>query len=235
MPPLPPTRSAGSPLTPTFLDALQEEQRRELRRRATPRRFARGSALAHTGQAGDRVFVLTTGHVKLTRVTPEGRDVMLALRGPGDLVGEQSAIDGEVRSATITALDAVEALAIAPTDFLNYVTTVPDAALYVMRTLAERLRDADGKRVEHAAHDVVGRLSVRIGELCERFGVPAPDGSGTRIDLPLTQEDLAGWVGASRESTARALSQMRDLGWVTTARRSIVCHDPEALRRRAGG
>lgn len=235
MPPLPQTRSAGPPLAPTFLDALQEEQRRELRRRATPRRFARGSALAHTGQAGDRVFVITTGHVKLTRVTPEGRDVMLALRGPGDLVGEQSAIDGEVRSATITALDAVEALAIAPADFLNYVTTVPDAALYVMRTLAERLRDADGKRVEHAAHDVVGRLSVRIGELCERFGVPEDGGGGTRIDLPLTQEDLAGWVGASRESTARALSQMRDLGWVTTARRSIVCHDPEALRRRAGG
>jgi CRP-like cAMP-binding protein len=234
VPPLPPTRSAGSPLAPTFLDALQEEQRRELRRRATPRRFPRGSALAHTGQAGDRVFVITTGHVKLTRVTPEGRDVMLALRGPGDLVGEQSAIDGEVRSATITALDAVEALAIAPADFLNYVTTVPDAALYVMRTLAERLRDADGKRVEHAAHDVVGRLSVRIGELCERFGVPE-EGGGTRIDLPLTQEDLAGWVGASRESTARALSQMRDLGWVTTARRSIVCHDPEALHRRAGG
>jgi CRP-like cAMP-binding protein len=227
----------SAPVAPsdTFLDALQEDQRRELRRRATPRRFPRGAALAHAGQVGDRVFVLTAGHVKLTRVTPEGRDVMLALRGPGDLIGEQSAIDGQVRSATMTALDAVEALAIAPADFLAYVTTVPEAARYVMRTLAERLRDADGKRVEHAAHDVVGRLSVRIGELCERFGVPDAGGDGTRIDLPLTQEDLAGWVGASRESTARALSQMRDLGWVTTARRSIVCHDPEALRRRAGG
>lgn len=235
MTPVPDARSAAPAATATFLDALQEEQRRELRRRATPRRFPRGSALAHSGQVGDRVFVLTAGHVKLTRVTPEGRDVLLALRGPGDLIGEQSAIDGQVRSATMTALDAVEALAITPADFLNYVTTVPEAARYVMRTLAERLRDADGKRVEHAAHDVVGRLSVRIGELCERFGVPEADGAGTRIDLPLTQEDLAGWVGASRESTARALSQMRDLGWVTTARRSIVCHDPEALRRRAGG
>lgn len=228
-------RSAPAGVAPTFLDALQERQRQELRRRATPRRFPRGAALAHAGQVGDRVFVLTAGHVKLTRVTPEGRDVLLALRGPGDLIGEQSAIDGQVRSATMTALDAVEALAITPQDFLGYVTTVPDAAHYVMRTLAERLRDADGKRVEHAAHDVVGRLCVRIGELCARFGVPEADGTSTRIDLPLTQEDLAGWVGASRESTARALSQMRDLGWVTTARRSLVCHDPEAMRRRAGG
>lgn len=235
MSPVPDAREAPPAPAATFLDVLGEEQRRELRRRATPRRFARGAALAHAGQVGDRVFVLTAGHVKLTRITPEGRDVLLALRGPGDLVGEQSAIDGAVRSATITALDPVEALAIAPADFLGYVTAVPAAALYVMRTLAERLRDADGKRVEHAAHDVVGRLSVRIGELCDRFGVPEPDGSGTRIDLPLTQEDLAGWVGASRESTARGLAQMRELGWVTTARRCIVCHDPEALRRRAGG
>ncbi|MCK9249114.1 MAG: Crp/Fnr family transcriptional regulator [Solirubrobacteraceae bacterium] len=228
----------GSPSPPvagrTFLDALDDEQRRELRRRATPRRFPRGGALAHAGQVGDRVLVITDGHVKLTRITPEGREVLLAVRGPGDLVGEQSAIDGEVRSATITALGAVEALAIAPDDFLGYVTTVPEAALYVMRTLAERLRDADRKRVEHASHDVVGRLSLRIGELCDRFGTVGPDG-GTRIDLPLTQEDLAGWVGASRESTARALHQMRDLGWVTTGRRSIVCHDLDALRRRAGG
>ncbi|MEV4421080.1 cyclic nucleotide-binding domain-containing protein, partial [Patulibacter sp. NPDC049589] len=160
MAPLPQARSSPPAHGATFLDALQEEQRRELRRRATPRRFPRGGALAHTGQVGDRVFVIVSGHVKLTRVTPEGRDVMLALRGPGDLVGEQSAIDGEVRSATITALDAVEALAITPADFLTYVTTVPDAALYVMRTLAERLRDADGKRVEHAAHDVVGAGAV---------------------------------------------------------------------------
>ncbi|EHN11657.1 transcriptional regulator Crp/Fnr family [Patulibacter medicamentivorans] len=217
----------------TFLDALGEDAQRELRRRAVVRRFPRGNAIAHAGQVGDRVLVLVSGHVKLTRVTAEGRDVLLAVRGPGDLVGEQSAIDGDVRSASIVALDAVEALAIAPDDFLNYVTTVPDAALYVMRNLNDRLRDADRKRVEHAAHDVVGRLSARIVELCERFGDEAPD--GTRIDLPLTQEDLAGWVGASREATSRGLHQMRELGWVTTARRSIVCHDLVALRRRAEG
>ncbi|WP_320671543.1 Crp/Fnr family transcriptional regulator [Patulibacter defluvii] len=228
------TASGASPASGgTFLDALGDEAHRELRRRAVVRRFARGAAIAHAGQLGDRVLVLLAGHVKLTRVTAEGRDVLLAVRGPGDLVGEQSAIDGGVRSASIVALDAVEALAIAPDDFLAYVTSVPEAALYVLRNLNERLRDADRKRVEHAAHDVVGRLSARIVELCERFGDDAPD--GVRIELPLTQEDLAGWVGASREATSRALHQMRELGWVTTARRSIVCHDLAALRRRAEG
>jgi CRP/FNR family transcriptional regulator, cyclic AMP receptor protein len=215
----------------TFLDALDEATRDELRRRGTPRRFPRGAALGHANTAADRVLVVLGGHVKLLRVTDDGRDVLLAVRGPGDLVGEQGAIEGVPRSASIVALDAVEVLAIAPADFLGVVTSNPDAALFIMRMLAARLRDADAKRVGFAGQDVVGRLAERLVELCERFGEPAED--GTRIDLPLTQEDLAGWIGASREAASRALQQMRGLGWVTTGRRAITCHDVEALRRRA--
>jgi CRP/FNR family cyclic AMP-dependent transcriptional regulator len=219
--------------TATFLDALGDDEQRALRQRATPRRFARGAALIHAGQVGDRVLVITKGHVKLTRVTEEGRDVLLAIRGPGDLIGEQSAIDGQPRSASVIALDAVEALALAPRDFLSYLTSTPEASLYVMRLLAARLRDADGKRVEYAAQDVVGRLAGRLAELCDRFGTETEN--GVRIDLPLTQEDLASWVGASREAASRALQQMRSLGWVTTERRAITVHDLDAVQRRAAG
>jgi CRP-like cAMP-binding protein len=215
----------------TFLDALDADDRRILHERGTVRRFPRGAALAHAGQVGERVLVLLAGHVKLTRVTEDGREVLLAIRGPGDLIGEQSAIEDSPRSTSIVALDAVEALAVPPGDFLAFLTATPHASLYIMRLLAARLRDADGKRIEFAAHDVVGRLAGRLTELCARFGEPA--GDGTRIDLPLTQEDLAGWVGASREAASRALQQMRSLGWVTTGRRSLTCHDLEALRRRA--
>jgi CRP/FNR family cyclic AMP-dependent transcriptional regulator len=207
--------------TRTFLDALGDQDRRTLRERGTVRSFARGAALAHAGQVGDRVLILMAGHVRIARVTEDGRDVLLAIRGPGDLIGEQSALDGE----------PVEALALTAQDFLTFVTATPDASLYVMRLLAERLREADAKRVGYTAQDVVGRLAARLCELSERFGEPTP--RGVRIELPLTQEDLAGWVGASREATSRALAQMRDLGWVSTARREITCHDVDALRRRS--
>jgi CRP/FNR family cyclic AMP-dependent transcriptional regulator len=217
----------------TFLDALGDDDRRTLRARGTMRRFSRGTALAHAGQVPDRVMVLMAGHVKLTRVTDEGREVLLAIRGAGDLIGEQGAIDGEPRSASIVALDAVEALALPPDDFLGFVTRTPEASLYVMRMLAERLRDADGKRVEYAAQDVVGRLAARLCELSERFGDAEPGAAEARIDLALTQEDLASWTGASREAVSRALQQMRSLGWVTTERRAITVHDRDALRRRA--
>jgi CRP/FNR family transcriptional regulator, cyclic AMP receptor protein len=215
----------------TFLDALSVDDVRALRMRGTVRTFSRGTALAHADQVADRVLVVLEGHVKMTRVTEDGRDVLLAIRGPGDLVGEQSAIDGLPRSASITALDAVQALAVAPADFLAFVARTPDASLYVMRLLAMRLRDADRKRVEYAAQDVVGRLSARLVELCDRFG--SEHTGGVRIDLALTQEDLAGWVGASREAASRALQQMRGLGWVTTERRTITVRDLEAVRRRA--
>lgn len=217
----------------TFLDAMGADDRQALRERGTVRRFTRGAALAHAGQLGDRVLVVLSGHVKLTRVTEDGRDVLLAIRGPGDLVGEQSAIDGLPRSASVVALDAVEALAFAPDDFLAYLVRTPDASMYVMRMLASRLRDADGKRVEFAAQDVVGRLAGRLVELCDRFG-SSEGGGAILIELPLTQEDLAGWVGASREAASRALQQMRGLGWVTTERRAITVHDLDNLRRRAG-
>jgi len=216
----------------TFLDAIGLDDQRVLRERGTVRRFSRGAALAHAGQAADRVLVILSGHVKLTRVTDEGRDVLLAIRGPGDVVGEQAAIDGSPRSASVVALDAVEALALGRTDFLALVSRSPEASLYIMRMLAARLRDADGKRVEFAAQDVVGRLAARLVELCDRFGGPV-DG-GTRIDLPLTQEDLASWVGSSREAASRALQQMRGLGWLSTERRSITVHDLGSVRRRAG-
>ena len=215
----------------TFLAALSGDEVQALRERATTRKFSRGTALAHAGQVGDRVIVVLSGHVKLIRVTEDGRDVLLAIRGPGDLVGEQSAIDGQPRSASIVALDAVAALAMAPADFLSFLTATPNASLYVMRLLVARLRDADRKRVEYATQDVVGRLAGRLVELVERFG--ADDGGSVRIDLPLTQEDLAGWVGASREATSRALQQMRGLGWVTTERRAITVHDLDGLGRRA--
>jgi CRP/FNR family transcriptional regulator, cyclic AMP receptor protein len=214
-----------------FLDTLEEADRRRLQTIGVVRRFARGAAIAHAGTAGDRVIVIQQGHVKLTRVTDEGRDVLLGVRGPGDLIGEQSALDGEPRSASIVAIDPVEALAIPAADFLTFVAATPAAALAVMRLLNARLRDADAKRVEFAAQDVIGRLSARLVELSERFGRPGDD--GVAIDLPLTQEDLAGWVGASREAASRALQQMRSLGWVTTSRRAIVCHDLDALARRA--
>jgi CRP/FNR family cyclic AMP-dependent transcriptional regulator len=86
--------------------------------------------------------------------------------------------------------------------------------------------------VEFGTSDTIGRVAARLVELAERYGRPSEH--GVRIDLPITQEELASWVGSSREGVNKALHTLRGLHWVETERRSITVLDVEALRRRAG-
>ena len=216
---------------PSFLEALGEDRFAPLRRRGTVRRYPRGVALIHERQVPDSAIVLLAGRVKIVQVSAEGRELMLAVRGRGDLLGEQGAIDGEPRSASVIALDDVEALVVAAAEFLDFLGAEPEAALYVMRRLARRLRDADRKRVEFSAKDSMARVASRLVELADRFG--ESDGNLVRIELPLTQEELAGWAGASREAATKALQSLRQLGWIETSRRSVTIRDLDALRRRA--
>jgi CRP/FNR family cyclic AMP-dependent transcriptional regulator len=214
-----------------FLAVLDPEQSEALREHAIVRSFRKGQAIFHQGGSSDRVVVLLKGRVKVTSLTEEGKEIVLAFRGPGDLLGELSALDGEARSASVEAIEPVEALAIPASDFRSYLISHPEVALLLLRMLSRRLRDADRKRVEYGAHDTVGRVSARLVELAERYGEPVK--RGLQIGLPISQEELAGWTGASREAVSKALQTLRKVGWVVTERRRITVLDLEALRRRS--
>lgn len=214
-----------------FLAALTRDERDALTARGAARRFEAGTPLFHQRDPWDRVVVLRSGRVKVSTVTGEGREVVLAFRGPGDLLGEQSAIDGEPRSATVTALEPVDAVVVAASAFRAFLEEHPRVALLLLSMLSRRLRDADRKRIEFAARDTVARVAARLVELAGEHGEPR--GDGVEITLPLSQDELAGWTGASREAVGRALHQMRSLGWVRTGRRRIEVVDLAALRERA--
>ncbi len=224
---------AGDTQVRGFVSLLSEAELADLRSIGRVQRFSKGARLLSERQVGDRVMALLLGRVKISGVDASGRDAVFGFRCAGDLVGELAAIDGHPRSGSVEALEPVEALTIGARDFLAHLERHPRVSLVVMRLLCERLRDADRKRVEFAAADTIGRVAARLLELAERFGEPLDDGS-VAIDLPLTQEELAGWTGSSREAVARALQAMRGLGWVRTARRRITLHDLAALRARAG-
>jgi CRP/FNR family transcriptional regulator, cyclic AMP receptor protein len=210
---------------------LQADDLAALVARGTPRSFPKGQALAHVGQVPDRVLLLRAGRVKIETTTSAGRSVMLAVRGPGELVGELAALDEQPRSASIVALEPVDAVAIPLRDFRAFLLERPTAALSLLVELSRRLRDADAKRIEYAGGGTLERVAARLLEMCERFGEET-DGA-VEIDLPLSQEELAGWTGASVESVGRALQTMRSLGWIETRRRRIRVLQPEALRRSA--
>jgi CRP-like cAMP-binding protein len=214
-----------------FLAALDEPERSDLLARGGRRRYRRGATVFHEGGGSDEIVVVLSGRVKVSTVTADGKEVVLAFRGPGDLLGELSAIDGDARSATVGALEPVEAAVVAANDFRAFLSAHPRVAILLLEMLARRLRDADRKRVEFGAHDTLGRVAARLVELAERYGQPVTE--GVRITLPLSQEELAGWTGSSREAVGKALHALRGLGWVRTERRRITVLEMEPLRRRS--
>jgi CRP-like cAMP-binding protein len=186
----------------------------------------------HSGQVPSDVFLLRVGRVKLSATTPAGRELLLGFRGPGDVVGELAALDELPRSATIVALEPVEALVVSHERFRACVVADPSAALAMLRILCMRLRDADAKRIQLGGYATLGRVAFCLLELCERFG--EAEVAAVDILLPISQEELAGWAGSSIESVGRALSMMRRLGWIETRRRGIRVLDRESLERATG-
>jgi len=194
--------------------------------------FRRGQALFVAGDLAERVFLIDLGYVLLTCTAAGGREIVLAVSGPGDVVGELSALDREPRSASAFALDDVRAVVAAGSVLMRALEDVV-AAHELIRVLAARLRDGNRKQLEFATLNTLGRVAWRLLELSERFGQPTPE--GIAVQLPLSQDQLASWCAASRESTVKALGALRSLHCITTGRRSVVISDVEGLRRQAHG
>jgi CRP-like cAMP-binding protein len=183
------------------------------------------------GTRSDSVVIVISGRVKIFTSAEDGTEVMLAVRGPGAILGELAAIDGQPRSASVTSLETTEILTVGFREFTAFLHTHPRTMWLLMRILTDRLRDADRKRIEFGIYDSLNRVARRLIELADRFGEPTE--SGIRITLPLTQEELANWVGASREAVTKALRTLRTDGYVRTHRRTFTVIDIEGLRRRA--
>jgi CRP-like cAMP-binding protein len=215
----------------SFLAGLSDQERESLLGVGLVRSYPRGAALMLQDEPDDRVMILLAGRAKVARIEQDGREHMLDIRDPGDLLGELAFIDGAPRVATVTALEPVRALVTPARALRGYLETTPRVAVVLLEVVARRFRDSSANRSQFAVADTMGRLAARILELAERYGETSPE--GTRIASPLSQEDLAAWTGASRAGVAEALRGLRGLGWVHTERRSILVRDLAALRARA--
>lgn len=214
-----------------FWDLLRPDEQAALEAVGRRQRHRRGAVIFREGTPSASVIIVRTGRVKVSSDTASGNEVVLAVRGPGALLGELSAIDGGPRSATVTALESVTALAIPSAQFERHLLAHGRVAFVLMRELTRRLRDADRKRIEFGAYDTTGRVAARLIELADRFGVPTDE--GLRINLPLSQDELAGWTGASREAVTKALRVLRQEGMIKTGRLRVVITDLDALKHLA--
>jgi CRP-like cAMP-binding protein len=212
-----------------FGDALDADGRRRFAALGRPRRYATGATLFLEGDRGTSVLVIRSGRVKVRKETAEGHELVLALRGPGALVGELSALDdaNDRRSATLIALSPVVVQVIGNDDFIAFLEQHPRALLALTRMIIGRLHDADRRRAEFGTYDTLGRVARVLAELLGTSG-QAADGE-VRLEPNLSQHELAGLVGASRESVVRALGELRRRGLISTGRRQLVVRDVAGL------
>ena len=201
-----------------------------LGRRAT---YETGDALLRQGEHADRVHVIVAGRVRVVRLTRHGEEILLALRGPGDVVGELAVIDPAPRAATVNAIEDVSSLTITGRAFTDFLRRHPHLLLAITRTLATRLRESDRRLVEGRAEDTRTRVARQLLELAVRYGRVAD--RGLVLDVPLSQEQLASWVGSSREAVSLALRDLRESGGVLTGRMRITIVDVDVVRKAAFG
>jgi CRP-like cAMP-binding protein len=184
--------------------------------------------------AGDSIrdiLLVLAGHLKVTVSSADGREVVLDILAPGEVIGTLSIFDGEGSLGTISTLTAVELAAVPMPVFMDYLQDHPAVTMELLRWMTERVRQVSKHQLEFGTTDALGRVCARLVEMTGRYGRQA--GGTITIDAPLSQSDIAGWAGLSREAVVKALASLRSLGWIRTSGRTITVVDAKALQARA--
>jgi CRP/FNR family transcriptional regulator, cyclic AMP receptor protein len=200
-------------------------------------KYAPGTTICRQGEPATFLFVLIGGWVKVVTVSRDGDEAVLALRGDGDVVGEFAGELTGYRTATMYALDDVEAVLIQHTRFSAYLDSCPPAAAAYRRELVQRFSEIADSQHARATTSGAQRLARLLITLADRHGQPLePGGPGSEvvIALPLTQEELADLALASRATATRALADWRKRKIIQTGHRRITILEPVALHRLAG-
>ncbi|MFJ2738983.1 Crp/Fnr family transcriptional regulator [Streptomyces sp. NPDC087440] len=212
-----------------FLARLEPEDRHALLALGRPLRYAPRSTVLRQDEPSTYILLLLRGWTKVTAAAVNGYEALLALRGPGDIVGEAAALSGRPRTATVTALEAVDAVSVDRERFTAFLAEAPRAAMRLLDLTTDRMHKGDQRRLENAALTVRERFAVLLLELARTHGSRTE--LGIELCVPLSKQELAGAIGASREMVQRLLKDLREREVVLTGRRTLVILRPDILRR----
>lgn len=211
---------------------LAPEQLAAVAGRVRQRRFRRGEVIFHRGDPAGPLHLIRSGTVKVTAPTAEGDEAVLAVYGAGACFGEIAALDGGLRSATVTALEPTATLSLSSPDLIACVREYPNLAQQAIVTLASRLRRVSVWLEDAYFQDLDTRLARRLVELAEERG--RLSAQGIEVAFPLTQAELAGMLGATRATVNQLLGLYQDAGLLRLGRGAFTVLRPADLQRRAG-
>lgn len=212
---------------------LSDEEVSDLTARVRPRAYKRGEVIFRKDDPGTHLYLVLEGAVKIALPGEFGQEALVAIMRPGEFFGELALFDRTPRSATAVALDDTRAALLAGEDFLAFLERHPSAVRLVLETLARTIRRLSD-RVEHLTFlDVPSRVAKYLLDLTQA-NAPAAAGRGAAagpLELSLTQDELAAFVGASRVSVNRVLGDLERRDIVSIRRRRIAIKDPERLAK----
>jgi CRP/FNR family transcriptional regulator len=188
-----------------------------------------GTAIFREGDASNTCYVVRSGHARAVREHPDGRQIVLATFGPGDIFGELAMFDDELRSATVEATDDLEVLAIRGEDMRRLMHEHAEIAVKLAVSLVRRLRGANERLARQSFQTVQSRVATVLGQLVDQARSEGTAGGGD-VTITATQADLAKLAGSSRESASRFLAVLERAGVITQGRGRVIVHDPAALR-----
>lgn len=202
-----------------LLQHVPEEERTELLRYARERRYGTHETVFQRGDPGTSVMAVAEGLVRIGLASEAGKEMTLAMVGPGGLFGEIAIIDGKGRTADATAMAPTRLFCLDQRDFLPFLERHPRIAIRLLQVMCERIRQANQIAEGLVFLDLPGRLARLLLQLADQHGVPCP--GGRSITLKLSQSELANLVASSRESVNKQLRAWSDEG-VIEAERGVI-------------
>jgi len=191
--------------------------------------YHKNEAVLLQGEKGRDFFVILSGRVKVSIQSPQGREITLSILAEGDFFGEMSLIDGSSRSASVYAIVRTEVITVDHERFNVFLSSSPQVSIKLLRLFVKRLRRADLQIEYLAFHTAKGRLARMMLDWIADYGIISSE--GVSLTIPFTHREIAGMLGASRESVSRILTEFRDSGYIQLDGDGLTVYDLEGLRK----
>ncbi len=212
---------------PIFSD-LPKEELDKIEKIGTRKQYEKNEVILVEEEAGNALFVIVTGKVKVARTSSDDREVILTILTDSDFFGEMAILDGLTRSATVTAIEKSELFLIQRNDFLNLLRSYPDVAIALLQELTKRLRAADMKIKALSLKDAEGKVATVILQLADEIG-KIKQGKVEIEKIPM-QQDLANMAGTSRETISRTFHSFAKKGLIETEGSKLRILDYEKFK-----
>ena len=213
-----------------LFSTLEEEELEKVLRLTNLRKYSKGNLILMESEEGSSLFIISRGSVKISRISDDGKEVILAILRNGDFFGEMSLLDGLSRSANVTAIEDSELLILRREDFLNLIKEYPEITISLLKELAKRLRKSDSQIESLSLMNATGKVASAILQLID-YSDDNLKGPAEIKNLP-SQQNLASMAGTSRETISRVLQNFIKEGLIKKEGKKLIINDLKKFREK---